>query len=70
MASSVRITIGFHGGQVLPVRLSSEQLGDLQKALGSAGWHEIKSEDGPIRIDLGKVVYVSSEAEEPRVGFG
>ncbi len=70
MATSSRLSIGFHGGQVLAVRLSDQQLQALEQALGSQGWHEIQSEDGPVRIDLGQVVYVSSEIEEPRVGFG
>ena len=70
MASSSRLSIGFQGGQVLAVRLSEQQLKELEKALGSQGWHEILSEDGPVRIDLGQVVYVTSETEEPRVGFG
>ena len=70
MASSSRLSIGFQGGQVLAVRLSEAQLKELEKALGSQGWHEIQSEDGPVRIDLGQVVSVTSESEEPRVGFG
>jgi hypothetical protein len=70
MASSSRLSIGFQGGQVLAVRLSEQQLKELEKALGSQGWHEIQSEDGPVRIDLGQVVYVTAETEEPRVGFG
>ena len=70
MASSSRLSIGFQGGQVLAVRLSDQQLKDLEQALGSQGWHEIQSEDGPVRIDLSQVVYVTSESEEPRVGFG
>jgi hypothetical protein len=70
MASSSRLSIGFQGGQVLAVRLSEQQLKELEKVLGSQGWHEIQSEDGPVRVDLGQVVYVTSETEEPRVGFG
>jgi hypothetical protein len=70
MASSSRLSIGFQGGQVLAVRLSDQQLKALEQALGSQGWHEIQSEDGPVRIDLGQVVYLTSETEEPRVGFG
>jgi hypothetical protein len=70
MASSSRLSIGFQGGQVLAVRLSDEQLKRLEKALGTHGWHEIDSEDGPVRLDLGQVVYVTAETEEPRVGFG
>ena len=42
----------------------------LNEALGGGGWHEIDSEDGPVRLDLGQVVYVSAESDEPRVGFG
>ncbi len=70
MASSSRMTIGFQGGQVLAVRLSEQQLKELVKALGGQGWHELQSEDGPVRLDLSQVVYVTSESEEPRVGFG
>jgi hypothetical protein len=68
--AAVRISIGFHGGQVLAMRLEDEQLKALNKALGSNGWHEILGEDGPVRVDLAKIVYVSSESQEPRVGFG
>jgi hypothetical protein len=70
MATSSRLSIGFQGGQVLAVRLSEQELKGLVQGLGTHGWHEIQSEDGPVRIDLGQVVYVSSETEEPRVGFG
>ena len=70
MATSIRLSIGFQGGQVLAVRLSEQQRRDLVKALGSQGWHEIESEDGPVRLDLGQVVYLTSESEAPKVGFG
>jgi hypothetical protein len=65
-----RISIGFQGGQVLALRVSDEQLKSLNKALGAGGWHEVSSEDGPVRVDLAQVVYVSSESDEPHVGFG
>jgi hypothetical protein len=65
-----RVSIGFQGGQSLALRVSDEQLRTLNKALGSTGWHEIESDDGPVRIDLAQVVYVSSDSDEPRVGFG
>jgi len=70
MAETSRVTIGFQGGQVLAVRLPEAELRSLEEALGGQGWHEIQSEDGPVRLDLGQVVYLSSEREEPRVGFG
>ena len=65
-----QISIGFQGGQVLSLRVGDERLKALQKALGDAGWHELASEEGPVRLDLGQVVYVRSESDELRVGFG
>jgi len=70
MAKNTRLNIGFHGGQVIALKVGEEQHKALMKALGSQGWHEIESEDGPVRVDLAQVVYVSSESPEPRVGFG
>jgi hypothetical protein len=64
------ISIGFQGGQVLALRVSDEQLKSLNKALGSSGWHEVDSDEGPVRLDLSQVVYVRSESDELRVGFG
>jgi hypothetical protein len=68
--ASRRVSIGFQGGQVLALRVSDEQLKALNKALGASGWHEVASEDGPVRLDLDEVVYVSAESDELRVGFG
>jgi hypothetical protein len=65
-----RIGIGFQGGQVLALRVSDEQLKALNKALGSDGWHEVDSEEGPVRLDLAQVVYVRSESDDLHVGFG
>jgi hypothetical protein len=71
MAHGARhISIGFHGGQVLALRVSDEQLKSLYEALGGGGWHELESEDGPVRLDLGQVVYVRAEDDDSRVGFG
>ena len=65
-----RISIGFQGGQVLSMRVSDEQLTLLERALGAGGWHEIESDEGPVRLDLAQVVYVRAETEDLRVGFG
>ncbi|MEA2315333.1 MAG: hypothetical protein QOI03_2025 [Solirubrobacteraceae bacterium] len=64
-----RISIGFQGGQVMGLRVSAEQLARLNKALGGEGWHEIDSEEGPVRLNLGQVAYVRADSEELRVGF-
>ena len=65
-----RIGIGFQGGQLLALRVTDAQLDALNEALGTDGWHEIDSEEGPVRLDLSQVVYVRSESDELRVGFG
>jgi len=70
-ATARRVSVGFQGGQVLSLRVSDEQLEALNRALvGASGWHDIESEDGPVRVDLGKVVYVSADKAESHVGFG
>jgi hypothetical protein len=65
-----RIAIGFQGGQVLALRVGDKQLAALKDALASGGWHELDSDEGPVRLDLAQVVYVRSESDDLRVGFG
>lgn len=65
-----RVSVGFQGGQVLSLRVTDEQLQTLYRALGDGGWHELESEDGPVRIYLGQVVYVRLDEGDQRVGFG
>jgi hypothetical protein len=69
-AGSRRITIGFQGGQALALRVSDEQLKGLNGALGGSGWHDVQSEDGPARVNLAQIVYVSADKDESHVGFG
>jgi hypothetical protein len=65
-----RISIGFQGGHSLALKVADEQLKALHAALGEGGWHELESEDGPVRLYLGQVVYVRAETDDQRVGFG
>jgi hypothetical protein len=65
-----QISIGFQGGQVLALRVDDGQLKALHKLLGEDAWHEVESVVGPVRLDLGQVVYVRSESSDLRVGFG
>ncbi|MGO9903283.1 MAG: hypothetical protein ACLP0J_27175 [Solirubrobacteraceae bacterium] len=64
-----KISIGFHGGQVLAARVASDQLAGLRAALGSGGWHELDAEDGTIVLDLGRIDYLLVDHDEHRVGF-
>ena len=66
----VKISIGFAGGQVLPLRVPPDALDRLNTALGGErGWHELALEDGVVRLDLGQVAYVRVDSDELRVGF-
>jgi hypothetical protein len=72
-----RVEIGFDGGQVMVARLSSEQLDALKQAVVSTGklaseaggWYELDSTDGPISLDLRKVVFVRIAAASHTIGF-
>jgi hypothetical protein len=69
-AGARHISVGFQGGQVLALRVEDAELKSFYDALGNSGWHELDSEDGSVRVDLGKIVYVSAESDDLRVGFG
>jgi hypothetical protein len=64
-----KLTIGFFGG-ALSLRVTSEQLDSLLKALPAGGWHDIEAEDGTVRLNLAVVVYVKTDRDQHRVGFG
>jgi hypothetical protein len=64
-----KISIGFHGGQVLAARVKPDELSKLRCALGSSGWHELTAEDGTVALDLTRVDYVLVDHDEHRVGF-
>ena len=70
MAGLKRVSIGFKGGQVLPLRLPEDAVSDLQGALGSGGWQDVRHDEGTARVNLDAVVYVQVDSAEPRVGFG
>jgi hypothetical protein len=67
-----RVDVGFSGGQMLALRLKPSVYEALRKALDSDRsnrWHEIKSEDSDVAVDLAQVVYVRLDTEEHKVGF-
>jgi hypothetical protein len=70
MAESRRVIIGFEGGQVLSTRLSEEVLRDLRAALDRGGWHDVAAEDGSALVYVPKIVYITTDSSEHKVGFG
>jgi hypothetical protein len=69
MADAQRVEIGFEGGQVISVRLATDDLKDLRKQLEKGGWHDLHTEDGVVALYLGKVAFMRIESGEHRVGF-
>ena len=65
-----QISIGFQASMPLALRVSDDELKKLQKALGGDGWHEIEGEDGTVRLNLAHVLWLRTERDEHRVGFG
>ncbi len=64
-----KISIGFHGGQVLSARILPGELAKLRAALGTGVWHELSAEDGTIVLDVGRIDYLLVDHDEHRVGF-
>ena len=50
--------------------MSDEELGRLEGALGGEGWHEVTAEDGRVKLNLEHVLWLRTESDEQRVGFG
>jgi hypothetical protein len=67
----LKISIGFAGGQVLAVRVTTGALEALNAALATpVPWFELGLEDGSVRLALAQIAYVRVDSDEPRVGFG
>ena len=65
-----RVSIGFTSPQMLAVRMEESALNGLLESLASGGWHDLTVDGGTIRLNLGEVVYVRTELDEHKVGFG
>jgi hypothetical protein len=69
MADTQKVEIGFEGGQVVPVRLSEDELKDLRKQVEKGGWHDVKTEDGTLSVYVGKVAFLRIGSGAQKVGF-
>ena len=65
-----RISIGFQASPPLALRVSDEELTKLNEALGNEGWHDVTGDDGTVRLNLAHVLWLRTERDEHRVGFG
>jgi len=65
-----RISIGFQASPPLALRVNDDELRKLEGALGGEGWHQVEAEDGSVRLNLAHVLWLRTERDEARVGFG
>jgi hypothetical protein len=66
-----KVEIGFGIGQVLSVRLTKGELADLRKAVGAGkGWHDLKTQDGTVALNLATVVFLRVDDASQSIGFG
>ena len=64
------VTLGFHGGGALVLKLTEKDTAALLSALPKGEWHELADLEGPVRVNLSQVVYVRTENADHQVGFG
>jgi hypothetical protein len=64
------ISIGFQASPPLALRVTDEELDRLNEALGEDGWHTVVAEDGSVRLNVAHVLWVRTERDDHRVGFG
>ncbi|MEZ5120185.1 MAG: hypothetical protein R2736_01180 [Solirubrobacterales bacterium] len=66
----VQASIGFKASPPLGLRVEQSDLDALLAALGGEGWHDLKTADGSVRLNLHHVLWVRTENDEHKVGFG
>ncbi|MEX0993837.1 MAG: hypothetical protein WDZ37_07570 [Solirubrobacterales bacterium] len=65
-----RVEIGFAGGQAISVQIAERDYDKLRKEVrGGDGWYELDTADGPVSLDLRKIVFVKSDTPDHRIGF-
>ena len=71
-AETVRIEIGFDGGQIMSALVTVEGADELERALRDDGppLVMVDTNDGRYTIVLRRVVYLKRFARESKVGFG
>lgn len=68
--ASQRISIGFQASPPIALRVSDEELEKFQENLGGEGWYVLEGEDGQVNMNLQHVLYLRTEKDDARVGFG
>ena len=55
---------------MLSVKLSADELADLRKAVESgSGWHDVRTEEGSVALNLATVVFIRVDDSAHAIGF-
>jgi len=64
-----KVDIGLGIGQVVSVKLSENELSDLRKSVETGqGWHDLKTQEGSVALNLATIVYI--RVADPARGIG
>ena len=70
MAEETKVEIGYGIGQVLSVRLTADELANLRKAVEAGkGWHDVRTNEGSVALNLATVVFIRVEDSAHAIGF-
>jgi hypothetical protein len=65
-----RVEIGFGLGQVLSVKLDSDELSDLRsKVEAGGGWVDLKTQEGTVALNVATVVFIRVNDDSHSIGF-
>ena len=70
MPEDTKVEIGFGIGQVLSVKLDDKELASLRKAVEQGrGWHDLKTPEGSVSLNLSTVVFLRVADPQRGIGF-
>ena len=70
MAQTKKVEIGFGIGQALTVKLTDDELSELRSAVESgSGWHDLKTQEATVALNLATVVFLRVDDSTHSVGF-
>ncbi len=70
MSEKKRVEIGLGIGQVVAAKLTDEALAGLREALEAGnGWHDLKTDDATVTINLATIVFIRVADPGHSIGF-
>lgn len=65
-----RVTLGLQFTAPVAIKLEESDLDALLQSLPNGDWYDVKVDDGTLRVNLSQVIYVKTDRDEQRIGFG